>query len=181
MQERCNSIANALELRLSCTNPWNIDGLVQGRRNSIANALELRLSCTNPWICFVYEWTERTCLKILCHFEVFTNTTAGVTARSSIVQWVRSPSTTQGCGPSQLGLASSSVSKQAGLKVKASDPVLWPLNPLAYIYSMLAAGPVLVNERRSLNGGLWLAGHVGGAYSVVKLQLLFTTALPQPV
>ena len=26
----------------------DIDGLVQGRRNSIANALELRLSCTNP-------------------------------------------------------------------------------------------------------------------------------------
>ena len=28
-----------------------IDGLVQGRRNSIADALELRLSCTNPWTC----------------------------------------------------------------------------------------------------------------------------------
>ena len=27
-----------------------IDGLVQERRNSIANALELRLSCTNPSI-----------------------------------------------------------------------------------------------------------------------------------
>ena len=27
-----------------------IDGLVQDRRNSIANALELRLSCTNPSI-----------------------------------------------------------------------------------------------------------------------------------
>ena len=28
-----------------------IDGLVQERRNSIANALELRHSCTKPWIC----------------------------------------------------------------------------------------------------------------------------------
>ena len=27
-----------------------IDGLVQEKRNSIANALELRLSCTNPSI-----------------------------------------------------------------------------------------------------------------------------------
>ena len=27
-----------------------LDGLVQERRNSIANALELRLSCTNPLI-----------------------------------------------------------------------------------------------------------------------------------
>ena len=27
---------------------WHIDGLVQERRNSSANALELRLSCTNP-------------------------------------------------------------------------------------------------------------------------------------
>ena len=29
---------------------WYINGLVQERRNSIANALELRLSCTNPSI-----------------------------------------------------------------------------------------------------------------------------------
>ena len=31
-----------------CTNMDHIDGLVQERRNSIANALELRLSSTNP-------------------------------------------------------------------------------------------------------------------------------------
>ena len=30
----------------------HINGLVKERRNSIANALELRLSCTNPSICF---------------------------------------------------------------------------------------------------------------------------------
>ena len=30
---------------------FDIDGLVHERRNSIANALELRLSCTNPLIC----------------------------------------------------------------------------------------------------------------------------------
>ena len=29
----------------------NINGLVQERRNSMANALDLRLSCTNPSIC----------------------------------------------------------------------------------------------------------------------------------
>ena len=29
----------------------DVDGLVQERRNSIANALELRLSCTNSSIC----------------------------------------------------------------------------------------------------------------------------------
>ena len=46
VKERCNSISNALELRLSCTNPSI--GLVQERRNSITNTLELRLSCTNP-------------------------------------------------------------------------------------------------------------------------------------
>ena len=28
----------------------NISGLMQERRNSIVNALELRLFCTNPWI-----------------------------------------------------------------------------------------------------------------------------------
>ena len=37
MQERRNSIANALELRISCTNPTN--ELMQERRNSIASLL----------------------------------------------------------------------------------------------------------------------------------------------
>ena len=45
---------------------WHIDGLVQGRRNSIANALELRLSYINPsvWFTFVtpllqsYIWPQ---------------------------------------------------------------------------------------------------------------------------
>ena len=44
----------------------HIDGLVQERRNSIANALELRLSCTNPliWIhlCTMHVFTWRWCL-----------------------------------------------------------------------------------------------------------------------
>ena len=40
VQERRNSSALAMELRLSCTNPE--------RRNSSALAIELRLSCTNP-------------------------------------------------------------------------------------------------------------------------------------
>ena len=31
--------------------PYHIHGLVQERRNSIANALELRLSCTHPGCC----------------------------------------------------------------------------------------------------------------------------------
>ena len=34
----------------------NIDGLVQERRNSIANALELRLSYTNPSIWYPGNW-----------------------------------------------------------------------------------------------------------------------------
>ena len=34
--------------QLICACSAQIDGLVQERRNSIANALELRLSCTNP-------------------------------------------------------------------------------------------------------------------------------------
>ena len=33
---------------------YNIDGLVQERHKSIANALELRVSCTNPSICNTY-------------------------------------------------------------------------------------------------------------------------------
>ena len=38
---------------------WDIDGLVQERRNSIALAMELRLSCTNPSICNTpYQWID---------------------------------------------------------------------------------------------------------------------------
>ena len=33
-------------------------GLVQERRNSIANALELRLSCTNPSIYVIVQFPE---------------------------------------------------------------------------------------------------------------------------
>ena len=94
MQQKHNSIANALELCLSCTNPsmrylefvWKfpktnskqklkffepkikihilyVDKLVQERHNSIANALELCLSCTNPsmwYLEFVWKfpWTN---------------------------------------------------------------------------------------------------------------------------
>ena len=38
--------------------PDNVDGLMQERRNSIANALELRLSCSNPsmWIPSLARW-----------------------------------------------------------------------------------------------------------------------------
>ena len=49
-----------------------IDGLVQERRNSIAKALELCFSCTNPWIwkeqCYMYAnyWPSRhSVLKIM--------------------------------------------------------------------------------------------------------------------
>ena len=37
-------------------NMLNIDGLMQERRNSIANALELCLSCTNPSIYSRYSF-----------------------------------------------------------------------------------------------------------------------------
>ena len=37
----------------------HIDGLVQERHNSIANALELRLSCTNPLICIIFSHWQR--------------------------------------------------------------------------------------------------------------------------
>ena len=36
-----------------------IDGLVQERRNSIADAMELRLSCTNPSNCYISLWHQQ--------------------------------------------------------------------------------------------------------------------------
>ena len=47
VQERRNSSALAMDLRLSCINPSK-DRLMQERRNSSASAMELRLSCINP-------------------------------------------------------------------------------------------------------------------------------------
>ena len=43
-----------------------INGLVQERRNSIANALELHPSCTNPLICV--NWIWETTLKLSVMF-----------------------------------------------------------------------------------------------------------------
>ena len=72
VQERRNSIANALGLRLSCTNPsiYHVDELVQERCNSIANALELRLSCTNPSIYHVDELVQERCNSIANALEL---------------------------------------------------------------------------------------------------------------
>ena len=44
----------------------NMDGLVQERRNSIANALELHLSCTNPsiWFDVAYHITNKVRARI---------------------------------------------------------------------------------------------------------------------
>ena len=46
-------------LYIEMTPDWYIDVLVQERRNSIANALELRLSCTNPLLysSLVIRWS----------------------------------------------------------------------------------------------------------------------------
>ena len=47
---------NQVACDLRCHNT-HADGLVQGRCNSIANALDLRLPCTNPWMwccCYVF-------------------------------------------------------------------------------------------------------------------------------
>ena len=53
---------------------YHIDGLVQERRNSIANALELRLSCTHPsirWLVSemygVYNTSQELCM---CFFTL---------------------------------------------------------------------------------------------------------------
>ena len=46
MRQVCDS--NFFILGIPLQFRHHVDGLVQGRRNSIANALELRLSCTNP-------------------------------------------------------------------------------------------------------------------------------------
>ena len=63
MQERCNSIANILEL---CV----FDGLVHERRNSIANTLELRLfALTHRYIfnamSYTVTWDILTCKQII--------------------------------------------------------------------------------------------------------------------
>ena len=43
----------------------HIDGLVQERCNSSALAMELRLSCTNPSICIIFSYWLRPCSAIV--------------------------------------------------------------------------------------------------------------------
>ena len=48
---------------------YHIDGWVQERRNSIANALELRLSCTNTSICNIQFTIHHIMMQIGCFKE----------------------------------------------------------------------------------------------------------------
>ena len=50
MSQQLTTLTTYLSMFLAFFRCIYIDGLVQQRRNSIANALELRLSCTNPSI-----------------------------------------------------------------------------------------------------------------------------------
>ena len=50
----CNIAYESALVQVSVGTEIRIDGLVQERRNSIANALELRPSCTNP---LIYDYT----------------------------------------------------------------------------------------------------------------------------
>ena len=47
-----------------------IDGLVQERRNSIANALELHLSCINPSKCWHIFYTKKVIFRLFVPFAV---------------------------------------------------------------------------------------------------------------
>ena len=69
---RCRSICRH---SADTTNHEYIDGLVQERRNSIANALELRLSCTNPLIRgLVLQWlSEHIYIDNLAYTSVYIN------------------------------------------------------------------------------------------------------------
>ena len=63
-------------------NTHNIDGLVQERRNSIANTLELCLSCTKPliWLCGHNKTKETKS----CAFYVWRNGTASPLIRAGV-------------------------------------------------------------------------------------------------
>ena len=47
------------------------DGLIQGRHNSIANALELRLSCTNPSMLLYCTWGQNFPCVVMYHEKWF--------------------------------------------------------------------------------------------------------------
>ena len=60
-------------LLFGSANQYNIDRLLQERRNSIANALELHLSCTNPliwWHCYFLALQIRTISIGYCKKDV---------------------------------------------------------------------------------------------------------------
>ena len=64
-----------------------IDGLVQGRHNSIANALELHLSCTNPSKCHHFDEISVTgsgC-KESCHNDKLFFKTSGTASDENFI------------------------------------------------------------------------------------------------
>ena len=76
----------------------HFNGLVQEKRNSIANALELRLSCTNPSICFFqFPCLQGLCKKdvtpLLTHWSYvfFALTHRFVSSSSPACMWRRWP------------------------------------------------------------------------------------------
>ena len=84
----CKFIQMALEKLCECSLLLqHIDGLMQERRNSIANALELCLSCTNPSTCDVSavstmkgnSYAGKTCFALIAHLYSFLQATTSST------------------------------------------------------------------------------------------------------
>ena len=71
--QSCYPFINLLKTHCCVRSQQYIDGLVQERRNSIANALELRFSCTNPSICLQPMIFAITLMTLKSHFLCRTN------------------------------------------------------------------------------------------------------------
>ena len=71
-----------------------VDGLMQERRNSIANTLKLRLSCTNPSMCYMSHVTEVAVawwlLVAWCLFGARTSATIVLTVFSQCISMMTS-------------------------------------------------------------------------------------------
>ena len=87
-----------------CRKRSHIDGLVQERRNSTANALELRLSCTNPSISWrhyvfaIFLWILPGVPTLLLH-TLWDAPQRPVAVRSRYLRAFRSRLLTRGGGP----------------------------------------------------------------------------------
>ena len=118
-------------------NQLHIDGLVQERRNSIANALELRLSYTNPSI-FSYTYTSK--FHVILVHDTYGTTESKVHGANMGPTWVLSVPDGPHVGPMNLAIRDSCWHSVLRMRVNLSPQLQVRKNATKLTYEPDAIG-----------------------------------------